>query len=118
MKKDLQLLVKHLVVNDDYNLVPYLGYKIREKRLVPDECQFEMIYLSSTTKSLKMIERKQTGKIKQLMYKGNYIKNIFKDSVEYQEEEKVELEKLEILMKTNRDIRLISTYIENEEYRK
>lgn len=60
IKKDLKLLVKHLIVKDENCLIPCPGYKI----------------------GLNLVKRKQQGSRKQILYKGEYIINIFKDSMD------------------------------------
>lgn len=63
-----------------------------------------------------MIERKQQGRKKQLLYKGKYVTNIFKNIVEYKNGDGNEFEKVEIFVETDQEVALIHKYIQNEIY--
>lgn len=54
---------------------------MKDKNIITEDFRFEMIYSPSSTRSLKSIEIKQLGKKKRILYKSEYVKNLFKDQL-------------------------------------
>lgn len=112
----MRLQVKHLIRQEEYNLIPCPSCNIGNKTLVQNECQFEFIYSSNNTRSLRTVKYKLAGSKKQLKYKSEYVVNLFKDIWGAKYILNQELEDTEIYIDNNQGAEIIRRHITNLEY--